>query len=191
LVSNRTLLLTISIFAILIFATFVVSHTFRLAILIVSIGIFLIALVFGPPSGHEIFQSRYVLALFLAGGSILLVTKSGSKFLMRVNLRKDVILVPIASIMALILQLQILIPFNGYLGAFQKAANSCSGVRPFNTTELSQLEDQFVWDYTSPVLSRIFWTNKEGCLIENRDPNVWQPFIPSDTDPYQRNLYWK
>jgi len=156
-----------------------------------SFVLFIGAIYVGPPSGHMIFQSRYVLAIFLSTCCGVLELHIGLSFFAKLEFQKNDRLIVLSSAMAVIMQLQILIPYSEFLRTIEAEANACKGVKAFETITLSPKAGLYVWDYTSPTLSRFLWKNSEGCLIQNRDPSLWQPFTPGDTDPFQRQLYWK
>jgi len=156
-----------------------------------SFVLFIGAIYVGPPSGHMIFQSRYVLAIFLSTCCGVLALPIGRSFFAKLEFQKNDRLIVLSSAMAVIMQLQILIPYSEFLRTIEAEANACKGVKAFETITLSPKAGLYVWDYTSPTLSRFLWKNSEGCLIQNRDPSLWQPFTPGDTDPFQRQLYWK
>jgi hypothetical protein len=181
-----------SIFALFFLATsaLVQKKYLRNTFISISLALFLGALYVGPPSGHMIFQSRYVLAIFLSACCAALALPIGRSFFAKLELQKNDRLIVLSSAMAVIMQIQILIPYSEFLRTVESEANGCKGVKAFETITLSPKAGLYVWDYTNPALSRFLWRNSEGCLIQNRDPNLWQPFVPGDTDPFQRQLYW-
>jgi hypothetical protein len=156
-----------------------------------SFALFIGAIYVGPPSGHMIFQSRYVLAIFLSTCCAVLALPIGRSFFAKLEFRKNDRLIVLSSAMAVIMQIQILIPYSEFLRTVEAEANACKGVKAFETITLSPKAGLYVCDYTNPALSRFLWRNSEGCLIQNRDPSLWQPFTPGDTDPFQRQLYWE
>ena len=184
--------LVISMFAIFFLAlsALVRIKYLRNTFLSLSFALFLGAFYVGPPNGHMIFQSRYVLAIFLSICCAALALPLGGRFFAKLEFRKNDKLIVLSSVMAVVMQVQILVPFSEFLRSIETEANSCNGVRAFESIALSPNADQYVWDYTNPALSRLFWRDSNGCLIQNRDPNLWQPFMPGDSDPFQRQLYW-
>lgn len=185
--------LVISMFAIffLVLSALVQKKYLRNTLISLSFALFLGALYIGPPSGHMIFQSRYVLAIFLSTCCVVLALPIGRSFFAKLEFRKNDRLIVLSSAMAVIMQVQILIPYSEFLRTVEAEANACKGVKAFETITLSPKAGLYVWDYTNPALSRFLWRNSEGCLIQNRDPSLWQPFTPGDTDPFKRQLYWE
>lgn len=157
----------------------------------VSLALFIGALYVGPPSGHMIFQSRYVLAIFLSTCCAVLALPIGRSFFAKLEFQRNNKLILLSSVMAVVMQFQILVPYSEFLRTVEEEANSCKGVKAFDSIPFSPNADLYVWDYTNPALSRMFWRNSERCLIQNRDPSLWQPFMPGDSDPFQRQLYWE
>jgi hypothetical protein len=189
-VQNYVFVMSICALFFLAISALVQKKYLRNTFLSLSFALFIGALYVGPPSGHMIFQSRYVLAIFLSTCCALLALPMGSSFFAKLEFRTNDKLVLLSSAMAVVMQFQILVPYSEFLRTVETEVNSCQGVKAFDSIQLSPNADLYVWDYTTPALSRLFWRNSDGCLIQNRDPNLWQPFVPGDTDPFQRQLYW-
>lgn len=189
-VQNYVFVLSIFALFFLAISALVQKKYLRNTFLSVSFALFIGALYVGPPSGHMIFQSRYVLAIFLSTCCAGLVLPVGRSFFAKLEFQRNNKLILLSSAMAVIMQIQILIPYSEFLRTVEAEANACKGVKAFETIALSPKAGLYVWDYTNPALSRFLWRNSEGCLIQNRDPSLWQPFTPGDTDPFQRQLYW-
>jgi hypothetical protein len=190
-IQNYVLVISICILLILVIAALIQDKYISSTFVGISLVLFFGALYVGPPSGHMIFQSRYILAVFLSACCALLALPGGRRFYDKFEIQGNDKLIIVGSIMAVVMQVQILIPFNEFLKIMDREANSCKGVKEFKMITFSSKADLYVWNYTNPVLSRLFWRDSDGCLIQNPDPNLWQPFTPGETDPFQRQLYWE
>ena len=143
---------------------------------------------FGIPNGHTYFNSRYVLSLgicIIVGIGTLIPKIKEEKNL---NLNK----LQFAALTLGIIYSQILLfhDFGQFIKKMEDSVQRCSGVVKFAEINWNQAEESFVWDYTTPSLSRILWSDRDNCLIENRNTEIWQPFVPTAEDPLNRKLFW-
>lgn len=167
--------------------------------MILALVFFLIAVQNGAPTGHMLFRERYVMGGLLAILSLMICLSSTIKVAAnnssqgKVGSNKSIqgnVSVALSSIFALILQIQIFIPYSNFVSNLSREVNSCDGVVSFGSVGFPESQKVYAWDYTIPTVSRLLWKSKDGCLVENSNPELWQPFTPGETDPFQRQLYW-
>jgi hypothetical protein len=143
---------------------------------------------FGIPNGHTYFNSRYVLSL-----GICMIVGIGT-LIPRVNKEKYLTLdrfqFAILSFGIVYSQMLLFHDFGQFINKMEDSVKTCSGVVKYTEIDWNQAEESFVWDYTSPSLSRILWSNQNSCLIENANTEIWQPFVPTVEDPLNRKLFW-
>jgi hypothetical protein len=163
------------------------GNSLRLILLSFSVVIGLIALIVGPKNGYAIFASRYILTFGLVLLSLaLLFLKVDLSRLNHGNLKVVSILV---AVVILVSQLQVFLPFQGFLNKMNVVSRSCIGTVPFSSANFTESEGLYAWSYTNPSLSRIFWDKPNGCLLQNSSPDSWQPFTPGDSDPLTKPIY--
>ena len=163
------------------------GSSLRFILLLLTVAIGLIALIVGPKNGYAIFASRYILTFGLVLLSMaLLFLKVDSSRINNASLKVVSILV---SVVVLVSQLQVFLPFQGFLNKMNVVSRSCIGTVPYSSANFTESEGLYAWSYTNPSLSRIFWDKPNGCLLQNSSPDSWQPFAPGDSDPLTKPIY--
>jgi hypothetical protein len=179
-----TLLLCMSLLA---GAAIYSGNSLRFILLFFAVAVGLIALLVGPKNGYAIFASRYILTFGLVLLSLVLLFLKVD--LTRLKYAKTVIVSILVSILVLVSQLQVFLPFQGFLNKMSVVSKSCVGTVPFSSANFTESEILYAWSYTNPSLSRIFWEKPNGCLLQNSSPDSWQPFTPGDSDPLTKPIY--
>jgi hypothetical protein len=163
------------------------GNSLRFILLFFTAAIGLIALNVGPKNGYAIFASRYILTFGLVVLSMALLFLKVD--LSRLNHASLKVFSTLVSVVVLVSQLQVFLPFQGFLDKMDEVSSSCIGTVPFSSANFTESEGLYVWSYTNPSLSRIFWDKPNGCLLQNSSPESWQPFVPGDSDPLTKPIY--
>jgi hypothetical protein len=80
--------------------------------------------------------------------------------------------------------------WNDFFHSLEHQVYTSQGVVPYSATRLN-LAGEYGWSWTFPSMSRIVQESPRQALVENPDPNHWQPFNPAKGAPRADNLYWR